>query len=1060
MINKEERDSDVFQSYDFEKLCQVLITQENPPNSKLQNGLSQISDLREQFFRRSSKQCISDNEHEVMTSHLIEVFKELEIPLNVIHEIGNMTIFNEDEVLLVHEKLSQEKRNFCCLGPECYHKTVLRSKDVDVVLKQFQELNQRNPKGNSTVFIDGEPGVGKSELARQVAEACWKSDSVRRPDVVMVVNAETEETLLLSYVQFAKELLCNFTHVENAITSPGLMIEERIRLLKHIIGTQLKKHSHWLVVIDNINHYDSYSSYWPSPGSEDWGRGHILVTLPDIGNIDKSFFFFSSGHMTLANGMDSSQAVQLLCKVSNVKSDNSTLRIAELLNFHPLALACAAMFVRYLEKENTPWKRYIELFNKHNKETARETLKPYSDSCSTAINMVLTQLRSQSQESVDIERLLSIIRPLAIKKEKIVDSFKDLTCTNFEQHLHQLSPFLSIESKNGETDSIVLRHQVIDRNSPEFEMNRVSTLISSTVLLAHELSGLKNTQSVPNNNSICIAASHLASQITKLTDKEMTEFIDQLNEKVTTKAEAVDILLVLAQQCRFIQKLEQSAVFLTVAKEILEREGTFMNVLLFGEVLYRLGITLRDMGESNAKKHLENALDIFVRHKDLDNDKVTQLMTALGDVALTCEDITKAKTFYQKALKTCSEQSNNNTVAFCCFKLGNVFAIERSFQLAKEHYEKALNLMDNINFVELSKVLTCVGAMSVCVEDYELALDYLEKAMSIEKRLYSKFHPCRQNAIKNAANACKALKDTDYAEKLLKESLEISQNVTCSSNVEVARVFSQLGSLKSSQGDLKSAIECYTNALQIQSSTLHCHVDPGIADNCCDLGDVYASDGELEMARSLHERALGIRGLIFKPDHPDIGTSYFRLGKVYTYLDDHQTAQSLLERAVEIRGKIFGVDHPETLDSMYYLGYSHARLGNFQNAKNLYETVLQEQEKLTESRTALAKTTESLAETNLGLGDVNKAKEQFKRAVELQRSEVGEDHSEVARPLVRLALVHEHCNEIGEAKTLLEKALYIYRKNICSVGRSRAVIIEAHLKRVMSKLPHKGCVVM
>lgn len=767
------------------------------------------------------------------------------------------------------------------------------------------------------------------------------------------------------------------------------------------------------------------------------------------------------------NGMDPSEAVHLLREVSEIKTDNSTARVAELLQCQPLALACAAVFVKFLQKADSPWERYIELFNKNKKAlpgNKGEMLDSYSDSCYIAAHMLLTQLQEENEDTAGVKYLLNIIQPyLSIKKEALFGHFRDLTSANVEQQLRQLSPFLSFERKNGETQSISLRHQLIDTTCLEFEVNRVATLSSEIALLAQELSELENTQSVLSETVYCAssAASQLASEITKLTDQEKKELINQLTQHTTTGTDAVDVLLALAQQCWLTQKLEQSRVFLTVAKEVLEKEG-LSNSLRLGEVLYCLGMTMRDMGDSNAKKNLEKALDIFIEQEGLSNDKLTDVMTALGDVAFNSEDITQAKAFYTKALKGCSkQQSNKTTLAICYLKLGNVFALERSFELAKEHYEKALTFLNDTNLVVLGKVLTCAGAIAVCVEEYQLARDYLEKAMTIETRLYSRFHPYRQSGIKNAANACKALQDNDSAEKLLKESLEISRNVTCKCDAEEARVYSQLGSLKSAQGDLKEAIECYTEALKLQSNILHCHVHPSIADSCFALADVYARDGEIEYARSLHERALGIRGLVFKPDHPDLGSSYFHLGKVYSILDDHQTAQSLLERAVEIHGKIFGVGHDETLDSMYHLGKSYVRLGNFHNAKNLFETVAQQQEKLGKCKAPLAKTTESLAGTNLILGDVSKAKEQFKRAIELQRSETQEDNTEVAHPLVRLALVHEHCNEIEEAKSLLEKALCIYRKGICGGARSRAVITDAHLKRVMSKLPYKGgCVIM
>jgi tetratricopeptide (TPR) repeat protein len=166
----------------------------------------------------------------------------------------------------------------------------------------------------------------------------------------------------------------------------------------------------------------------------------------------------------------------------------------------------------------------------------------------------------------------------------------------------------------------------------------------------------------------------------------------------------------------------------------------------------------------------------------------------------------------------------------------------------------------------------------------------------------------------------------------------------------------------------------------------------------------------------------------------------------------------LLERAVEIRARTYGIHHPETLASIKLLGTSFARLGQLRRAKDLYQLVADEQSKLVNKGTDLAQTASSLAEVSLGLGEVDVAKEQYRRAIEIQKKVSGDDHAEMARPLVGLAMVHEHCKEIKEAKTLLEKALVIYRKSVSN--HSKVLITEMHLKRIIAKLPQPRCSVM
>ena len=76
-----------------------------------------------------------------------------------------------------------------------------------------------------------------------------------------------------------------------------------------------------------------------------------------------------------------------------------------------------------------------------------------------------------------------------------------------------------------------------------------------------------------------------------------------------------------------------------------------------------------------------------------------------------------------------------------------------------------------------------------------------------------------------------------------------------------------------------------------------------------------ARQGDLQGARTLHERALAIRETHLGADHPDTATSLSNLATVLADQGDLDGARALLERALAIREGRLGPDHPTTARS-------------------------------------------------------------------------------------------------------------------------------------------------
>ena len=90
---------------------------------------------------------------------------------------------------------------------------------------------------------------------------------------------------------------------------------------------------------------------------------------------------------------------------------------------------------------------------------------------------------------------------------------------------------------------------------------------------------------------------------------------------------------------------------------------------------------------------------------------------------------------------------------------------------------------------------------------------------------------------------------------------------------------------------------------------------PDVALGMNNLGNVYRSMRQTELARSLYLRALAIRERLLGNDHPDVGTTLKNLAELYRDEGRDSAAQPLYQRAITILENAVGAGHPEVAET-------------------------------------------------------------------------------------------------------------------------------------------------
>ncbi|CAB4002549.1 Myotubularin-related 14 [Paramuricea clavata] len=218
-----------------------------------------------------------------------------------------------------------------------------------------------------TVYLTGQPGSGKTELARQYGEqfenASSASDTSKH--LVITLNANSEDSLMKSVKEAARKLRLP---VCMELTNKNL--EELMENLRDYFRDYSGA---WLLIIDDMFGKNDFNKLFPRPGVKDWGGGQVLVTTQDNNLVPAGHLFAKP--ISLNEGMTKEDALALLKEISDVEVDDFAEEIIKELQSLPLALACCATYVGETRQDRAStqfgWKEFLNLYRENAKLESR-----------------------------------------------------------------------------------------------------------------------------------------------------------------------------------------------------------------------------------------------------------------------------------------------------------------------------------------------------------------------------------------------------------------------------------------------------------------------------------------------------------------------------------------------------------------------------------------------------------------------------------------------------------------------------------------------------------------
>ena len=670
------------------------ITQGRLSDTDFQNAIGKV-DVAFQALRLTTEKIHGiKNQATFPTEQLLNTLKEVEKVKKDLQE-------KENQRQVLADQLQKEVPSFCILPPKPAHDIGSRDREVAKIAQQLKELKKANHNRLSYSYISGNPGSGKSQLAGLVAQRFFHEQVKEMPDAssfVMTINVASPDSLLESYTNFARQLKCPDYSVMQILSSKDWSIDKKIANLKMLVGAKISNYTSWLIVVDNVTTLSSVHVHLPQSGNEAWARGQLLITTQDKTSIPLESSLVN--HISVSKGMEPDDASCLLAKLSGIAEGELGLEAARKLDYQPLALAGASVFVKSIRqdkiKRHFGWDEYLKLLEKGKRERIEHTLadknSAYPNTMTKAITIAVeTQVKSDKFVK-DLFSLLSICAPQPLNVN-VATNYIVKANEHFDEEDKDL-----IHMTFGGCSLLLLEEQKDDT------FVRVHQVVHDAIKLV--MSGYQGSQT---------------SEIVSAAVASFNQFIVEIppaNRRLDTIniIPHIDSLHIVIDQC------------------LLSTERLFQ-VQGIAEKFQNLGEICRIHCEFVVgKKYLEHSLAIQLRLLGVNHVDVAATYTALSSIHKELWDLEKAKEYQQKALEIEIEKygGEHATVATSYSKLAIIFMELGDLGQAEEYQQRALA-------IELDKLGT--EHISIATSYNNLALIHrqlgnLKKPWSTSNTLY------------------------------------------------------------------------------------------------------------------------------------------------------------------------------------------------------------------------------------------------------------------------------------------------------------------------------------
>jgi tetratricopeptide (TPR) repeat protein/predicted PolB exonuclease-like 3'-5' exonuclease len=720
------------------------------------------------------------------------------------------------------------------------HLVANRSQTVNSILEELHNLSIRNKRSLTYLYLSGNPGSGKSQLARLVGQrygtnisGSWSDN----PSFVMTLRAGSTHDILESYANFARRLDCTENDIANIVNSNRTTKVMKIQSLKVSIAKILinfKNKCTWLLIVDNVVKLSEISSFLPQLEDEDWQGGQVLITTQDMSSVPPNSFL--TVHFSVSQGMDPEESCEFLTDLSGLVENHELVsKVAKELDHQPLALASAGFYVKQVRESKVysqfTWKDYIKKLDEGKRELTEMKLtkanKPayplnmstavllavkMSAECDPVLKHAFTFLSYVSHEVQSLQVVVSYVLGVDKEKDKEDVGLRILQCS------------LILPSDEQKVVSILLHRVVHDsiklyiandtgENSKSGEPLRVLKILLSKKCVLGE------GALIPHLSAFYVSTKSLSSGI--------IEVPGSLKIRQKMQTQIFDLTSALIKQGEYLLSKNYLILALKIATnqhykdKIYPIETSNVSFPKTGEIYHNLGTVEAYLGNTkHAKIYLTEALEFFLRQHEPSLKMITSCLINLASLICTNPEDCNENLVYSKLALQMDDSLETKGRIYGI--LGNIhYNIEGDLRQATAHYLRAIQYFNER--LHLPGADVCRISMNLALLWFNLGTVYYHFGEYYPGKIY------------------------------LVISIKIYQKVTGPKDLRLAMSHHNLGLVHVQLNELPDAEHCFRRAIEIYSQ----HFEPShekIALVSRGLASVLEKTGRLDEATNLYKQ--------------------------------------------------------------------------------------------------------------------------------------------------------------------------------------------------------------
>ncbi|MDQ2902131.1 MAG: tetratricopeptide repeat protein [Chloroflexota bacterium] len=696
--------------------------------------------------------------------------------------------------------------------------------------------------------ISGLGGIGKTQIA---VEYTYRYHE--HYQAIFWITASTRDVLSADFVTLA------------ALLDLPEQQEKDQDIVVRAVRRWLSTHTHWLLVLDNVDDLEMISDFLPMHAA-----GDVLLTtrLQALGTVAQ--------HIEVEK-MELDEGIMFLLRRSKVLAPDipldqvlkeNQLQAAEIvaaLDGLPLALDQAGA---YIEETRCGLSQYLTLYGTRRKELLLRRGKfpiDHPDSVATTWSLSFQQVEQESQVAADLLRLLVFLNPEAIPEEIMTLGAAEL------------GPVLGVAVKDplqlNTIIELLLRYSLI-RRTPEVKSLSIHRLVQAVLK-----DGMaRDTQRIWAERAI----------------------------RAVNRA-FPDVELHTWERCqRCLAHVQMGAMFSKEYELIFPEAGR-----LFNEAASYLVAHAR---YEQAEILLLRALAVRQQVLDANHPDLAHTLNDLGALYFNQGKYQEAESLLQEALTIRQQVQGleHPDVAQTLHNLASLYRGQGAYIKAEPFYLRALHIREAIAGIDPSLVAQSYYGLAKLYhsqEKYQQAEKLCNQALRIQEQHLGDAHPMIASTLNMLAKIYQGQKKLDQAKEMNMRALRIREDTSGADHPHVATIINSLVEIYHAEGRYWEAEPLIARALKIHEQSLGWE-HPFMAYSLSNQADNLFLRGDYLQAESYYKRVLAIREQNLGCNHPHTASTYYHLASLCTAVGRFEEAESFYRKALSIREHAFGLDHP------------------------------------------------------------------------------------------------------------------------------------------------------